>query len=187
MQARRLDEDQLGEPYLDVELRAGDVLYIPRGTIAATSAEPSGGTTGSARPLHLSIRIHALRADEEALDVGGKPAPLAQTFARYSVGTTADRPLTARSPSPIPNSRPASTAMPQFWNEYLKHASRLVMEDPEFRCSLDYKNEATRNASREVLRPLFKRTLDAMVVRPLLCTGTHRRTVVAIGPPGCCV
>ena len=45
---------QLGEPHIDVVLRPGDALYIPRGTIVATS------TLGT-QPQSI-LRMHALQS-----------------------------------------------------------------------------------------------------------------------------
>ena len=97
--SRQLGLEQLGEPYIDVELQPGEMLYIPRGTITATSpAVENAATTRGRRPLHITVRMHVLRAEEEAVDVGITAAPLARQMATYSVGQTADRIISARSP-----------------------------------------------------------------------------------------
>lgn len=52
-QHQRVDPDTLGDPELDIELTAGDCLYVPRGVLHAAA------TTGDAS-LHLTIGIRVV-------------------------------------------------------------------------------------------------------------------------------
>ena len=157
--SRHIDVEKLGDPYLDVELQPGEMLYIPRGTITSTS--PSIEQPSSRRSLHLTVRIHVLRAEEEAVDVGTKAAPLAKILAMHSVGQTVDRPITARSPVPLPHT--GNDYVHKFWEVYIQAANELVAADPKFRCSLDFSTPEARNRSKEALRPLYKQVLHEIV------------------------
>ena len=157
--SRRMEVEKLGDPYLDVELQPGEMLYIPRGTITSTS--PSIEQPSSSRSLHLSVRIHVLRAEEEAVDVGTKASPLAKILAMHSVGQTVDRPITAR--SPVPHPQTGNDYVHHFWESYLQSAAELVAADPRFRFSLDFSTPEARNRSKESLRPLYKQVLHKIV------------------------
>lgn len=132
------------------------MLYIPRGTITATS--PAVGTSSKGRSLHVTVRMHVLRAEEEALDVGITAAPLAKQMAAHSVGQTADRIISAR--SPVLNPKTGSDYLKPFWDKYIHAANELVLLDPDFRFSLDF---SARNRSKEVLSPLYKQALSQVV------------------------
>eukprot|EP00937_MAST-01D_sp_MAST-1D-sp2_P000898 g898.t1 len=47
--------EKLGEPYMDVVLKAGDILYVPRGCIHATSTADSSETS-----MHLTVGVEAM-------------------------------------------------------------------------------------------------------------------------------
>ena len=162
--SRHIDPEKLGDPYLDVELQPGEMLYIPRGTIAFTS--PPIERPNSARSLHLSVRIHVLRAEEEAVDVGTKAAPLAKVLAMHSVGQTVDRPILARSPVPHPHT--GEDRVQRFWELYLTAAKELVATDPSFRFSVDLSTPAALNRTKEVLRPLYKQVLHQTIESGLI-------------------
>ena len=155
----QIEAEKLGEPYLDVELQPGEMLYIPRGTITETS--PSIKQPSADRSLHLTVRIHVLLADEEAVDVGTKPAPLAKVIAMHSVGQTIDRPITAR--SPVPHPQTGKDYVQNFWDLYLQAANEVVLADAKFRFSLDFSTPAALNRSKELLRPLYKQVLNEVI------------------------
>jgi ribosomal protein L16 Arg81 hydroxylase len=50
-----LDERSLGRPYMDVELRPGDVLYVPRGCLHATST-PDGDLPS----MHMTVGMETM-------------------------------------------------------------------------------------------------------------------------------
>lgn len=81
-QRRRIDPDALGPPQIDTELRPGDCLYVPRGTLHAAA------TTGDAS-LHLTIGVRvvtwhdvARRLVERTRDVDAFREALPAGFAR---------------------------------------------------------------------------------------------------------
>ena len=69
---------QLGEPYMDVTLRPGDVLYIPRGVIHATSTPGTRGSS-SDRSSHLTAGIDSFHGLNNAAILGAKMGWLANT------------------------------------------------------------------------------------------------------------
>lgn len=81
-QRRHVDQDTLGPPEIDTELRPGDCLYVPRGTLHAAA------TTGDAS-LHLTIGVRVItwhdvarRFVERTRDVGAFREALPVGFAR---------------------------------------------------------------------------------------------------------
>ncbi len=70
--------NQLGEPYLDVVLAPGDVLYVPRGVIHATSTLGERSSGGD-RSSHLTAGIDAFHGLNTAAVLGGKMGWLSHT------------------------------------------------------------------------------------------------------------
>jgi hypothetical protein len=65
-EARVLDEGKLGPPHMDVVLTPGQVLYVPRGVIHATStalyhqaAEAESDFSGPSTSMHLTVGLEA--------------------------------------------------------------------------------------------------------------------------------
>ena len=70
--------NQLGKPYMDVVLSPGDVLYVPRGVIHATSTLGER-STGDDRSSHLTAGIDAFHGLNTAAVLGGKMGWLSHT------------------------------------------------------------------------------------------------------------
>jgi hypothetical protein len=70
--------NQLGQPYMDVVLSPGDVLYVPRGVIHATSTLGER-STGDDRSSHLTAGIDAFHGLNTAAVLGGKMGWLSHT------------------------------------------------------------------------------------------------------------
>lgn len=63
-----VDLERLGEPYLDVVLQPGDVLYVPRGCLHATATADGGGAALDTEPsLHLTVGMEAMMDKAVAL------------------------------------------------------------------------------------------------------------------------
>ena len=72
-----LEDGQLGEPYMDVVIRPGDVLYVPRGCFHSTStpASPLARENLGASEDEISIADSSMHLTVHAVNFTRTPIP----------------------------------------------------------------------------------------------------------------